>query len=356
MQRVLLGADPGDGAAVASEPARGGDGVEAGVGRGRHPVPVHVPGAGVLGDEPALVGLGQSAPQLRGHRAEPVDGRAPVAGALHGLGHVRDERGPQRVEALDAGDARRRRHRGSGGQHVPFGHDVVAGDHVHRAVRAVGADREVHHGEAGAEHEDVADLGDPLCPRVGDESGVGRELGRGPVRAGAAAGGQHDGARLDPLAVGEVDDEPGAGPGDVDDLGAAAYEAGIAGELGRGRQQALDVATEDGARRELVRLEAGVVVVAQPPQEVLGVAGEGAHAGGGDVEEVALVGRRVGLAAPGGRCRVDQLDAEAGRQGGDQVGGDQRAAGSCPDHDDPTVALVRPHHRSPSSYCSELLD
>ena len=122
-----------------------------------------------------------------------------------------------------------------------------------------------------------------------------------------------------------------------------AYEPGVAGELGGGGEQALDVAAEDCARRELVRLELRVVVVAQPAEEVLGVAREGAHARRGDVEEVAVVGGRVRLPATGRGCRVDELDAEARGERGDQVGRDQRAAGTGTDHDDPTVTLVRHH-------------
>ena len=285
LEGVVTGADGGDGAAVALEPALGRDGVEPARGGGRHPVPVHVPAAGVLGDEAALVGLREAAPELRGDGPQSVDRGAPVAGALDGRLDVRGQRGPQGVEALGAGDARRRRHRGSRGQHVGVGHGVGARDDVDGAVGPVGADREVHHGQTRAEHEHVADLGDPLRPRVGDESVVVRQLGRRPAGAGPAAGRQHDGARLDPVAVGELDDEAAAGLVDVDDLGATAYEPGVAGELRRRGEQALEVAPEHRARREVVGLEVRVVVVAQPAEEVLGVAREGAHARGRHVEQ-----------------------------------------------------------------------
>ena len=46
VEGVVAGADGGDGAAVALEPALVGDGVEAACGGGRHPVPVDVPACG----------------------------------------------------------------------------------------------------------------------------------------------------------------------------------------------------------------------------------------------------------------------------------------------------------------------
>ena len=350
-----VGAYGGEGAAVAHEPALRCDRVEASRGGRRHPVPVHVPRAGVLGDEASLVGLRQPSPQLGGDGTEPVDRGAPVAGARDGLLHVCGQGRAEGVEVLGAGDAGRRRHRGRRGQHVGQRHRVGARDHVDGAVRPVGADREVDHGQARAQHQHVADLGDRLRPRVGDQAGVGRELGRGPPGAGSAAGREDDRAGLEPLAVGELDDEPVAGAADVGDLGVAPYEPGVAGELGRGGQQALDVAPERRARREVVRLELRVVVVAQPAEEVLGVAGERAHARGRDVEEVALVRRGVGLAAAGARRRVDQLDTEARGERRHQVGGHQGAAGTGSHHDDPTVTLVRLHASSsfsPPSYCT----
>jgi hypothetical protein len=355
LERAGTGVDGGERAAVPLEPARGGDGGEPACGRGRHPVPVHVPRAGVLGDEPALVGLRQPAPQLRGDRSEAVDRGAPVAGRRDRLVDVGGQRGAQRVEVRDARDAGRRRDRGSGGQHVRLRQGVGARDDVDGAVGPVGADREVDHREARAQHEHVADLGDPLCPRVGDETGVGGELRWCPAGAGTTAGRQHDGTCLELLAVGQLDDEPLARTGDVDDLRTTADEPGVARELGRRGEQALDVAPERRAGREVVGLERRVVVVAQPPQEVLGVARERAHPGRRHVEEVAVIGRGVGLAATRGRGRVDELDAEARGERGHQVRRDERPTRSGPDNDDPAVTLVRPHVDL-SLFSSELLD
>ena len=150
VEGVVAGAHGGEGAAVALEPAGVGDRVEPARGGGRHPVAVHVPAAGVLGDEAALVGVRQAAPQLGGHRPQAVDGRPPVAGRLDGRVDVGGDRRPQRVEVLDAGDAGRRRHGGSRGQHVGVRHRVGARDDVDRAVGAVRADREVDHRQARA--------------------------------------------------------------------------------------------------------------------------------------------------------------------------------------------------------------
>ena len=55
---------------------------------------------------------------------------------LDGLLDVRGQRRAQRVEVLGAGDAGRRRDRGSRGQHVGVRHGVGARDDVDGAVRA----------------------------------------------------------------------------------------------------------------------------------------------------------------------------------------------------------------------------
>ena len=207
LEGVGSGAYVGDGAAVAHQPPGVGDRPEAGVGHRRHPVAVDVPGAGVLADEAALVGLRQAAPELRGHRAEAVDGGPPVADRLGGRGDVGAQRATELVQPVPPGDAGRRRGRGSGGHDVVLGHRVVAGDGVEGATLAVGADREVDHGQAGAEQQHVTGVGDRLRPRVAHQPRVVEERLGCPARARGAAGGEHDGAGLDPLAVGELDDE-----------------------------------------------------------------------------------------------------------------------------------------------------
>ena len=102
---------------------------------------------------------------------------------------------------------------GSRGQHVGLRARVVARDDVDGAARAVGADREVDHRQARAEHQHVADLGDRLRS-TGRRRAAGRRrssAGAQPV-PGLAARGEHDGPRLDALAVGELDDEAGRRP------------------------------------------------------------------------------------------------------------------------------------------------
>ena len=308
----------------------------------RHPVPVHVPGAGVVGEEGALVLVAEPAPELGGDRPEAVDGRAPVAGLGDGVRHVLVEDLAQLLQALDAGDARGRGNRRRRGQAVDVGEQVVARDRVQHPVGPVGGDRDVDHGQAGADEQQVA-LGQVLVPRVGDE--VAAEVGRRPVGARAGAGGQHHGAGDDRLAARQSYDEPVAALLDARDLVLLALEPGVAGELGGRLQQRLEVAAVDVARHEVLRLGLRVVVASYPPEEVLGVAREGAHPARRHVEEVPVVAGGVRRAAAARRRRVDQHDAVAGGEPGHQVRSGQCAGGSRPDHDHAAVALASGHDR-----------
>ena len=125
------------------------------------------------------------------------------------------------------------------------------------------------------------------------------EPGRCPVGARRGPGGEHDGAGDDRLPRREAHREPVAASGDPDHGFLAAFEAGVAGVLRRGLQQAVDVVAVHPPRDEVLRLRLRVVVVAHPAEEVLGVAREGAHPAGGDVEQVAVVGRGVRRPAAG---------------------------------------------------------
>ncbi len=309
-------------------------------GRGRrHPVPVHVPGARVVGEEGALVLVVESSPDLCGDRPEAVDGRTPVTGLGDGVRHVVVQDLAQHLQGVDPGDAGRRRHGRSRRQTVHAGEEVVARHGVQHAVGTVGGDRDVDHRQPGTDQQQVA-LGQLLGPRVGDE--VATDVGRRPVGARPRAGRQDHGARDHRLTAGETYDEPVAAALDAGDLVLLALEAGVAGELGRALQQRLDVAAVDVPRHEVLRLRGRIVVASYPPEEVLGVAREGAHPARRHVEQVAVVRGGVRRAAARRRGRVDQDDAVARRESRHQVGGGQRPARPRPR---PRRRSSRPHHR-----------
>ena len=336
-----------DGAGVAHPATRVVD-VRQAFGRdGRHPVAVGVPGAGVVGEEGTAVVVGEPAPELGGDRTQPVDGGPPVTGLGDGPLDVRAHCGPQLVERVQPADAGRRRHGRGGRQHVVGGDDVVARHRVQRAVLTVGRDRDVDHRQAGADEQQVA-VGELVAPGVEQPTGRGQLVGC-PVGAGLRAGREHHGAGDDRAALVEADDQAVTAPVDPDHAGLAAYEAGVGGVLGGRAQQALDVVAVDPAGHEVLRLGLRVVVLADPAVEVLGVARERAHAAGRDVEEVPVVGGRVRRAASGARGGVDELDAEAGGEPGDQVRSGQRTAGARSHHHHAAVAFTTVHRLHPLS-------
>ena len=266
------------------------NGVQPARGLGGHPVPRDLPRASVLLDEPALVVVTQALPQLRGHRPEAVDRRAPVAGLGDRPLDVGVDDPVQLLERADPGDARRRRHQRGGRHPVRRGHQVVPRDRVQGPPRTVRSDRDVDHGQPGADQQEVT-VGQLVVPGVRDIGTA--EPGRRPVGARRGPGGEHDGAGDDRLTRGEAHREPVTAPGDPDHGFLPAFEAGVAGVLRRGLQQAVDVVAVHRARDEVLRLRFRVVVVAHPAEEVLGVPREGTHPAGGDVEQVAFVGRGV---------------------------------------------------------------
>ena len=325
---------------VPDEAAGVGDRVQPACGLRRHPVPVDLPRASEIVAEAALVVLAEALPQLRGHRTETVDRRAPVAGLLDGPLDVGVHDALQLLERADAGDARRWRHHRGGGQPVRRGDQVVARDRVQLPPRTVRRDRDVDHGQAGADQQEVA-VGQLVGPGVCDVSTA--EPGRCPVDARRGPGGEYDGAGDDGLPRREAHREPVLAPGDPDHGFLAAFQAGVAGVLRRGLQQAVDVVAVHPARDEVLRLRVPVVVVAHPAEEVLGVPREGAHAAGGDVEQVAIVGRGVRRPAAGRGGGVDQGDPVPRRQAGHQVGGRQRPRSTSPHHDHTAVAFASAH-------------
>ena len=275
-----------------------GNGLQPARGLGGHPVPPDLPRASVLLDEPALVVVTQALPQLCGHRPEAVDRRAPVAGLGNGHLDVGVDDPVQLLERADPGDARRRGHQRGGRHPVRRGHQVVPRDRVQGPSRTVRRDRDVDHRQPGADQQEVT-VGQLVVPGVRHVGTA--DPGRCPVGARRGPGGEHDGAGHDRLTRGQAHREPVTASGDPDHGFLPAFEAGVAGVLRRGLQQAVDVVAVHRARDEVLRLRFLVVVVAHPAEEVLGVPREGAHAAGGDVEQVAFVGRGVRRSAPGRR-------------------------------------------------------
>ena len=181
---------PGGGpAGPEPRPRRGG-----GRGDRRHPVPVHVPGAGVLGEEASLVVLRQPPPQLGGDGTEPVDRGSPVAGLATVLSTwaCTAARSSSRscVRVMPGGG-------GTGGvvgSTCGLRHGVVPRDRVEVRSGPVGARsrRRPSSGRCrpGAGRRRAARRVHGSATRRPD---VG-EPGRRPVGAGPGAGGEHDGA------------------------------------------------------------------------------------------------------------------------------------------------------------------
>ena len=301
---------------VPDESAAVGDRVQPARGFRRHPVPTDLPVACVLLDEATLVLVTQALPQLRSHGPESVDRRSPVAGLLHGPLDVRIDDALQLVERADAGDARRWRHQRGGWHPVRRGHEVVPRDRVQGPPRTVCGDRDIHHGESGADEQEVT-VRQLVGPWVCDVATA--EPGRCPVGARRGPGGEHDGTGDDRLPRGEAHGEPVTASGDPHHGFVSAFEAGIAGVFGRGLQQAADVVAVHPPWDEVLRLRLRVVVVAHPAEEVLGVPRERAHPTGGDVEQVPFIRRGVRRPAAGRGGGVDERDPVPRRQAGHQV-------------------------------------
>ena len=331
-------------AGVPDEPARVGERAEAVGGHGWHPVAVDVPAPGVVRQEATLVVLVESLPQLGGDRAEAVDRRAPVAGLLDDPAHVGPHDVAQLVERVGAGDARRGRHGGCGGHPVDLGHQVVPRDGVQRTTRTVGGDRDVHHGQAGADEEQVA-VGQLGGPGVVDEAVRVGQPGRCPVGSRTSAGGEHDGSGGDRLAGREPDQEPVPAAVDPGHRLVTAFEAGVAGVLRRGLQQARHVVAVHAPGHEVLGLGVLVVVPAHPSEEVLRVAWEGAHPARGHVEQVPVVLGGVRRPAARAGVGVDQGHPVTGGQRRQQVRGSECPSGARADHDDATVAFSTAHGR-----------
>jgi hypothetical protein len=95
-------------------------------------------------------------------------------------------------------------------------------------------------------------------------------------------------------------------------------------------EQRGDVAAVTRARKKISGLDGGVVIRLRPAEEVIRFVGEGAHAGGGNVEQMAGMLGAIGDAAARRGRFVDDGDGES-RVAAQQLRGDDRAAEAASD-------------------------
>ena len=228
-----------------------------------------------------------------------------------------------------------------------------ARDRDHRGGAAARAqlERDVEHGQAGADEQDRGVAPDHLeragQPRIADVGRAGREaaIGQRRVRGRIVPDREHH-------AVGHH--APGA---DRHDRAGAVRRRRRAGDLGddalqrdagRGRprgplEQVLEVLAVELARHERGR-DARVLGHGEA-QEVVRIVGQGAHAAGRHVEHVLLGASAVGEAASHAAGLVGQEDAQAAaaRAAGQEVSGHRRAAEAGAHHDDDPITRGPDH-------------
>lgn len=173
----------------------------------RDPVAVGLPEPQVPAEQSGLVGGGELLPQGDREGTKAVHARPPVAVLAPAGGDLPQHRPAQRVEARGGVDV------GCRGDDqrcvgVRLGDQPVARQGVHDPAGAPQAERHVHHGQAGADEQHVAVLGNPLqragCPRVGQVAGRRAQLRRCPALARCeVAQGQHHGVEVEPLPAAE---------------------------------------------------------------------------------------------------------------------------------------------------------
>jgi hypothetical protein len=223
---------------------------------------------------------------------------------------------------------------------------TAAGHGVQGAARAGQGERDVDHGEAGADEQHVAvgrgQLVEPIesarRPGVGDEPVRGSQRVGRPGRAGREdARREHHRVRRQDAAVGEGEVHAAGHRAGVSDPLTSVLEGDGAGPAQRLGQGVLQVAAVVGARDEVGGSGIGVAVRVQPLDEVTGVVRQRAHAAGRDVEEVPEVAGRVRDAATRLGPRVDQHEVQraVGLRGAvDQVDRGQRAGRAGADDGD----------------------
>ena len=130
----------------------------------------------------------------------------------------------------------------------------------------------------------------------------------------------------------------GAGAGDALTSVLARDVGGRVDQRGEGL---VEVAAVLGAGHEVGRPRVRSALGAKPVDQVARLGRQGAHAAGGDVQQVALVGGRVGDPAAGVGARVEQDDVEGPAVAGgtvDEVDRGKRPGGAGTDDSDDRAA------------------
>ncbi len=238
------------------------------------------------------------------------------------------------------------------------GDQAVPGDGVHAPSGAGQDERDVDHGEAGAEEQQVLVLGQaaqcPRGPRVGDEPRRAAEPGGRPGVVGReGAEGEHHGVGVQAASGAEPERHPGSGPPGGDDPVVHPVQPGGAGPGLGGRQYLAEVGPVEAAGDVVGGgVDAGRAA-GQPAHEVVRRVGEGAHPTGRDVEQVVVGGRGIGRAPAGGGGAVDQPDVErdAGQGGAAQQLRGGEHAGRARAHDGDAAGVLG-HGVAPASHGS----
>ena len=281
-------------------------------------VAMDVPPRPKVTEKPASLLRHQAAPERRSDRPHGGDGVAPVA-SRRGAGRGVPPEQPREARdgagrALESGgkrlDRARRRSRA-----VLARQEAVPGHGEERKSHAAPGkiERDVHHRQAGAEHQHrlarTDDVERPADPGIADVAVRLVELGpdgRG-VRGRVVAERQNDGVGGD------------ARPGENDDRGLSVrprldvarhgdqpLETGRAGRAVLGlEKQRFEVLAVDPPRDVRVGPDR-VVARARPAHEVIGVVGQRAHPPGRHVQDVGLDRRPVGHAAAHGAEPIDE--------------------------------------------------
>ena len=317
---------------------------------------MHFPIGPHVAQEAPPLGNGQTAPQrlgLRTHRVEdsaPVDaagrGRLDFATDHAGQRHHRSRQGVRFQERLVGADvAVRERHEAP---------PRYGGDPAAMSARMEIED-DVHHRQSRPHQHDViilADARQPATPRIGKISvlaGVDR-LGRhGKCRRKISDAQRHAVHRVPPAVRGLQLDRVGTGR-QADDLGVDPdhRRCRMCGQTGRqGRAQVLAVQSaghERTARSGARFLRASL----QPLDEMVGTRIVRTHVADADVQQMLVVGCRIGDPAAEGRRTIELENAHRHRRLLDQVNGQHRAREASADDAEGRPVVVG--HSSPRGF------
>ncbi|MNX97507.1 hypothetical protein D3C86_1298770 [compost metagenome] len=261
-------------------------------------VAVNVPPGAQMAQEAGAFGLGRRTPQVKRDRAIALHEPAPAVG-LRQPPRDRQTHGQRTAQGL-GGQVDRRVVMWS----VRPGQEAAPRHRRRPAAPALAGKRQqdIDHGQASAEDQDIVVAADGRQgvgrPGVGDDAPAFASRGGARRRV---AGGQDDGAPLDPLSRGK---DHGLALYGEDGAVHAADQAGM-GDLGRA-QPVADIEAVEAARREAVGIGPVGMMRPQPVDEVAGLVRRGAHAPGADVQPVRVILRGVGDARTEGVAALDQ--------------------------------------------------